>query len=90
LISSKIDLNERVERAVAHEELYITEAPLKSGLYTDSGHRLRYNALNRQDYWWSGYKSVDVFFDYVFYNSDTYEVPDTTILAEFYWRLNTD
>ena len=91
LISSKIDLNERNDRAVNYEEIFLNQAPLAAGLYTDSGFRLRYNAFNRQDYWWKGYKNVDVFFDYIFYNHDTYEVPKTnTLIAEMYWRLGND
>ena len=75
LISSKIDLTEMEERAVSFEELYLTQVPLKSGLYTDDGHRFRFNEFLRIDYWWSGYKSIDIFYDYMFYSHDVYEVP---------------
>ena len=91
MISSKIDLNERNKRAVNYQELMLSQSPLKSGLYTDSGHRFRFNEFLRIDYWWSGYNSVDKFFDYVFYSHDVYEVPKTnTVLTEMYWRLNND
>ena len=69
----------------------LTQAPLKSGLFTDTGHRFRFNEFLRIDYWWRGYKAVDKFFDYVFYNHDIYEVPKTnTLIAQMYWRLNND
>ena len=33
----------------------------------------------------------DPFYDYVFYNSDTYDVPkDKSVIAEVYFRLDSD
>ena len=90
-ISSKIDLKERLKRAVNQEEIMIIQTPLRAGVFTDGGYRLRYNTFKRQDYWWTGYKTIDVFFDYYFYNHDEFEVPKSSkVIAELYWRLNSD
>ena len=91
MINQKADFNKRKQKAVEYYEIFLTQAPLKSGLYTDSGHRFRFNQIKRTDFWFYPLKSLDVFFDYVFFNHDTYEVSKSdSLLAELYFRLDID
>lgn len=90
-MNEKIDFNDRDEKAVRLGEQFVPSIPIKSGTFTDAGHRYRYNKFLRTDYWYSGKKINDPFYDYVFYNSDTYEVEeDKTVLAELYFRLDSN
>lgn len=64
---------------------------MKAGKFSDTGHRFRYNIFNRIDHWHTGKLILDPFFDYVFYNSDTWDVPkNKSEIAEVYFRLDTD
>ena len=66
--------------------------PLKAGIYTDSGYRLRKNILLRDDQWYPFNEDKNVtFYDMTFYNSDHYDVPeDKKLIAELYFRIETD
>jgi hypothetical protein len=62
---------------------------MRSGSFSDTGHRFRYNQFQRTDYWWTKKNKVDKFYDYIFYNSYTFSVPeDKTVIAEMYFRLD--
>ena len=64
---------------------------MKAGKFSDTGHRFRFNSFHRTDNWYSNTEILNPFFDYVFYNSDTYDVPlDKVEIAEIYFRLMTD
>ena len=64
---------------------------MKAGKFSDTGHRYRYNIFYRTDYWYTQTEKLNPFFDYIFYNSDTYDVPkDKVEIAEIYFRLMTD
>jgi hypothetical protein len=64
---------------------------MKAGKFSDTGHRYRFNSFHRTDNWYSNTEILNPFFDYVFYNSDTYDVPlDKVEIAEIYFRLMTD
>ena len=64
---------------------------MKSGKFSDTGHRFRYNIFHRIDHWHTPYQKKEPFFDYVFYNSDTWDVSkDKLEIAEVYFRLDTD
>jgi hypothetical protein len=61
--------------------------------YSDTGYRFRYNEFERQDgpYW--AIKVTDRFYDFLFYNSDTYPTAPTKsphLIAEMYFRLEVD
>jgi hypothetical protein len=88
-LNENIDFTLRGDKAVRYYEIFVKSSPLRSGYFTDAGHRLRYNQFLRTDFWWTTARRTDEFFDYVFYNSDTYEVPTTkTEIAELYFRLD--
>ena len=64
---------------------------MKAGMFSDTGHRYRYNIFHRVDNWYSKQVKLNPFFDYIFFNSDTYEVAkDKVEIAEVYFRLMTD
>jgi hypothetical protein len=64
---------------------------MKAGKFSDTGHRYRYNIFHRTDYWYTQTELLNPFFDYIFFNSDTYDVPkDKVEIAEIYFRLMTD
>lgn len=90
-INQKIDFTDRGEYAVRLNEVWFPSIPLKSGLYTDSGYRYRYNKFERYDHWWSKQKITDLFYDMKFFSSDTFTVPKTQkVLAEMYFRMEVD
>jgi hypothetical protein len=91
VLNEKIDFTERVGKAVRFSESFLPAIPMKSGIFSDTGHRMRYNEFKRTDYWWSKTNIIDQFYDYVFYNSDSFEVPKTnTVIAEIYYRLDNN
>jgi len=53
VIDQKIDFIERLKRAVVNAESFLAQAPLRSGIYTDGGHRFRFNKFERIDKWYS-------------------------------------
>jgi hypothetical protein len=61
--------------------------------YSDTGYRFRYNEFERQDgpYW--AINVIDTFYDFLFYNSDTYPTAPASnpdMIAEMYFRLEVD
>ena len=64
---------------------------MKSGKFSDTGHRFRYNLFHRTDHWYTANEKKEPFFDYVYYNSDTWDVSkDKLEIAEVYFRLDND
>ena len=64
---------------------------MRDGKFSDTGHRFRYNMFHRTDHWWTPKVIYNPFFDYVFYNSDTYDVElGRKEIAEVYFRLDSD
>lgn len=71
--------------------MFIPSIPLKAGKFSDTGYRFRYNIFERFDQWYSQTLLTNIFYDYMFYNSDTFDVPDRkTEIAEMYYRLEVD
>ena len=63
---------------------------MKSGKFSYTGHRFRFNAFKRIDYWFTKKNKVDRFFDYIPFSTDTFDVPkDKITIAEIYFRLNS-
>ena len=61
-------------------------------MYSDVGYRFRTNILNVWDTW-NPYDSLTkfYFFDFKFFNQDTYEVGEGhALIAEIYFRLEID
>jgi len=60
--------------------LYTWSIPLDPGKYSDVGYRLRANLFNNHDDWYpfaadvQGYKLPSLFFDFKYFNFDTYDV----------------
>lgn len=91
ILNQKIDFNSRGERAVRFNEMFVQTIEMKAGKFSDTGHRFRFNLFNRVDNWHKKTVQLDPFYDYVFFNSDTYDVPkDKKEIAEVYFRLMTD
>lgn len=91
MINQKIDFTDRDEFAVRMNEIYVPAIPIKSGLFSDTGYRWRYNKFERYDKWWSQNMTTNLFYDFMFYNSDTFTVSEEeTRLAEMYFRLEVD
>lgn len=91
VLNQKIDFTDRDEFAVRLNEVFIPSVHLASGLFSDTGYRFRYNIFERYDNWWSSTVIVNIFYDYMFYNSDTFVVPESkTEIAEMYFRLEVD
>lgn len=91
VINEQIDFNDRDERAVRYNEIYTPGVPIQTGLFSDTGYRYRYNQFERTDFWWTGKKYLDPFFDYLHYSTDIYVVPEDDIsLAELYFRLDVN
>jgi hypothetical protein len=89
ILNENIDFTKRDGKAVRYNEIFVQSVPIMSGKFTDAGHRFRYNQFLRTDFWWTGERKTDEFFNYVYYNTDTFEVPPTkTVLAELYFRLD--
>jgi hypothetical protein len=64
---------------------------LSSGKFTDAGYRYRLNTFIRTDKWWVSKEIEQPYYDYVFYNSDTFEVSkNETAIAEMYFRIDVD
>ena len=92
VLNEKIDFIEREGKAVRYAESFLPVIQMQSGVFSDTGHRMRFNYFERTDFWWSkSQKIIDKFYDYVFYSSDTYDVPKTnTVIAEIYFRLDSN
>ena len=91
VINQKIDFLDRGSYAVRNNEVYIPGISLGWGNYSDTGYRFRYNTFERFDNWYAQIQTLNIFFDYKFYNSDTFDVPEETeIAAEMYFRLDVD
>ena len=91
IINPKIDFNDRGDMAVRYSERFVPTIPMRVGKYSDTGHRFRYNHFIRQDYWVRTEQIINPFFDYVLFNSDTFDVDvDQVVIAEIYFRLETD
>jgi len=76
---------------VRYNEVFIPGVPMNA--YSDTGYRFRYNEFDRIDNWYWGESEIKYFFDYLFYNSDTYPTPpenNQEIIAEMYFRLEVD
>lgn len=61
--------------------------------YSDTGYRFRRNNFARQDGWLVPIIINNPFYDYIFYNSDTYpRAPDglERMVAEMYFRMDVD
>ena len=54
-----------------NNEIFIPAVSMFPG-YSDTGYRFRYNRFDRQDGWFLPDPDVNPFFDYMFYNTDTY------------------
>lgn len=76
VLNQKIDFSDRDEFAVRLNEVFVPSASLAAGTVCDTGYRFRYNKFERYDAWWSRTMSVNVFYDYMFYNSDCFIVPE--------------
>ena len=91
VINKKIDFLEFDPIAVRENEVYVPSVPLIDGSYADTGHRFRYNELNRVDNWYHSGVNVNPFFDYVNFSTDVFDVDaENTIVAELYFRLAVD
>ena len=89
LINEKIYFNDRDELAVAYSEQFVQSIPMKAGKFSDTGHRFRFNQFFRRDYWYNNQRMTNPFYDYIFYNSDTFDVDENKLeIAEIYFRLN--
>ena len=94
VIQDKIDYHEYDQSAVKRQnELYTYSIPIDPDQYSDVGYRFR---SNRFLYWdnfaprYGGY-SVLPFFDFKFFNLDSYKVNlDINLIAEIYFRLEID
>lgn len=49
MINQKIDFTDRDEFAVRFNEIYVPAIPIKSGIFSDTGYRWRYNIFERYD-----------------------------------------
>lgn len=86
VINQKIDFLDRDEYAVRNNEVFVPSISLEWGNYSDTGYRFRYNHFERFDSWWAQTQTLNVFFDYIFYNSDTFDVPhNSELAAEMYF-----
>jgi len=91
LLNQKIDFYQFDTAAIRYNEVFIPGVPMNK--YSDTGYRFRYNEFERQDgpYWAINVK--DTFYDFLFYNSDTYPTPPASapnMIAEMYFRLEVD
>ena len=74
-----------------YNEIFVQSITMADGKFSDTGHRFRYNMFHRTDHWWTPKVIYNPFFYYVFYNSDTYDVPlGNKKIAEVFFRLASD
>ena len=60
-------------------------------MYCDTGYRFRRNTFYRTDTWLFQEESIEPFYDYIFYNSDCFDVdPQNKLIAEKYFRFDVD
>ena len=93
LLNQKIDFYEfeKDQMAVRYNEVFIPGISMNK--YSDTGYRFRYNLFERFDTWYWFTTKTDFFFDYMFYNSDTYESAPSgaeDLIGEMYFRLEVD
>lgn len=88
LLNTKIDFYDFSELAIRYNEVFIPGVPMN--MYSDTGYRFRYNEFERQDGWFGPKNVLNAFFDYMFYNSDTYPSGPKGVIAEMYFRLEVD
>lgn len=89
LLNTKIDFYDFSDLAIRYNEVFIPGIPMNA--YSDTGYRFRYNEFDRTDGWFTPNKDLDAFFDYMFYNSDTYPSgPSKDVIGEMYFRLEVD
>lgn len=91
-LNKKIDFNEFGSFSVRENEIFLSQAPMHRGAYTDGGYRFKFNKFNKKDNFFTGGKTdTDVFYDMYFFNSDTFIHDDLTKpIAEIYFRLAVD
>lgn len=71
--------------------MFVPSIPIKFGKFSDTGYRFRFNNFERYEYWWSNSLINNYFYDLMFYNSDTFDVPlENDLVAEMYFRLEVD
>ena len=64
--------------------------PLKQGVFTDTGYRMRKNVVEIDDNWFWSDPQQNLFYDFRPYNYDVFEVDhDFKFLATLYFRLDT-
>lgn len=91
VIDTKVDYS-NFAVSVRNKEKFLPSIPLSKGSYSDTGYRFRKNIFNRNDDWVHGYNEIqDTFYDFNVFNSDTLNIgPKSNILAEMYFRIETD
>ena len=90
VINQKIDFLDYDEEAVRNNEIFIRAVDMSPGHYSDTGYRFRFNRFDRQDGWFLPTPSINPFFDFMYYSSDTYPTPPSStpdMISEFYIRL---
>ena len=64
------------------------------GQFTDAGYRFRQNVYDRVDKWYWPFSESSVFYDLTFFNHHPFSVNekniDTTLIAEIYFRVDTN
>lgn len=72
-------------------ELYMPMFPLKEGVYTDGGFRLRKNIFSHISHWLYQNEKLRTFYDIQLFNHDTFEVhKDFNYSAQIYFRLHSN
>ena len=78
---------------VRHNEVWTPTLPIGPGQFTDAGYRFRLNSFEGDDSWNPlALPTLYNFFDYKFYNVDTYSTGKKQghNVCELYWRVDTD
>ena len=93
ILNYKIDFEDFENTTRVQNELYLPSIPISAGKFSDVGYRYRANIFDRYDNYLRVEGALEPtrekFYDYIFFNSDTFEVdPDQYNLAEIYFRLN--
>lgn len=94
VINNKVNYNDRNEEKMRQHQTWLPSVPLTNGKFSDTGYRYRKNNFFFMDYWIPvPFVAGDdiTFYDITPFNSDTLDVgPDFPLLAEMYFRIDTD
>ena len=80
---------------ISQNEQFSSSISMAAGTFSDVGYRFRRNYITREDLpspfneYYARFS--EPFYDFQFFNMDSYEVPeDTQLLAEVYFRIQLD